>query len=178
MGRRPVSSLAPAAASLEGLYRRHAAWLARSLRRRFRYLSGAGAEDLVQDTYLKIAPEARRTDLRHPRAFLLQVATHLAYDDLRRRSRQGSSALAIETLEETTEHGVWAEQDETVLLRQLILGLPDPIRDVFILSRFAGLTNQEIADHLGLSVKAVEGRMTKALARLARALDSAPRSPA
>ena len=51
-----------------------------------------------------------------------------------------------------------------MLLRQIVSALPPPLRDVFVLSRFAGMTNQDIATACGLSVKTVEWRMTKALA--------------
>jgi RNA polymerase sigma factor (sigma-70 family) len=63
-----------------------------------------------------------------------------------------------------------ASQSTEVLLRQIVLGLPQPLRDVFVLSRFGGLTNSQIGEQLGISVKTVEKRMTKALAHCAAQL--------
>ncbi len=54
-------------------------------------------------------------------------------------------------------------QTEALLLKQLILNLPQPERDIFMLSRFGGLTNEQIAGRLDLSVKTVERRITRAL---------------
>lgn len=61
-------------------------------------------------------------------------------------------------------------QTDEVLAKQLVLGLPVPLRDVFVLSRFGGLTNTQIGEQLGISPKTVEWRMTKALAHCAAQL--------
>lgn len=152
------------AGSLDTLYRSYAAWLNRRLRRRFGAAIADSTEDLVQETYLKIAPYEAAGVVRHPRAFLLRVASNLALNHLRRAARASNGGACIEEFTESDEHVVLAEQDEAVLLRQIVSALPPPLRDVFVLSRFAGMTNQDIATACGLSVKTVEWRMTKALA--------------
>ncbi|TDN98971.1 RNA polymerase sigma-70 factor [Sunxiuqinia elliptica] len=48
-------------------------------------------------------------------------------------------------------------------LNEAVLQLPEKCREVFELSRIEGLKNREIAEQLGISVKAVEGHITKAL---------------
>lgn len=48
--------------------------------------------------------------------------------------------------------------------------LPDKCREVFLLSKRDGLTNEEIAEELNISIKTVKNQMTKALARLREAL--------
>ncbi len=46
------------------------------------------------------------------------------------------------------------------------LKLPDKCREVFMLSRFDQLSQQEIADRLGISVSTVKKHLTRALASL------------
>lgn len=156
------------ALSIDALYRRYSGWLAARLRRRFGSAHAFEAEDLVQEAYLRLSAYQAKAPVLHPRAFLLQVATNLAYSQLRTAGRrQGSAQLQVEPRLETSEHVSLSDQDEVMLLGQLISALPEPQRDVFVLSRFGGLTNQDIAAQLGISVKTVEWRMTRALTSLA-----------
>lgn len=142
------------AARLADLYRRYAGWLADRLRRRF---GDDLAEDLVQETYLRVAPFNQAGEIRHPRAFLLRVATNLGVDLGRRAARARAASPPSRPYAE-------ASQFDDLLLREVVLSLPTPLQDVFVLSRFAGLTYEEIAARLGLSVKTVEWRMSRALA--------------
>ncbi len=145
------------------LYREYAAWLTRRLIRRY----GDDGEDLVQETWLRVEPYSRAHEIRHPRAFLMRIAANAAVDAARRRGREWQpGAWDDEGWRGVEEAG----QTEQVLLRQIILSMPAPLRSVFLLSRFDNLTYPEIADRLGISQKTVEWRMSKALAHCASKL--------
>lgn len=141
--------------TLDEIHRRHGPWLIAFLRRRF---APQDAEDLAQEAYLRAA--GAKSAIRNPRAFLAHVAINAARDLARR-------AAARPTYAPEADHPTPAspaEQAEALLLKQIILGLPPRLREVFLLSRFGGLTQPEIARRLGISLKTVEGRMTQALA--------------
>ena len=122
-------------------------------------------EDLFQDTWLRLASTSVVADLSHPKAFLLRVAMNIAASRHHRRnigSRAEDMAAQADRME--------ADQNDAVLLSQIIVGLPEGLRDVFLLSRLDGLTNAQIAEKLGISQKTVEWRMTRALAHCAAQL--------
>ena len=48
--------------------------------------------------------------------------------------------------------------------------LPDKCREVFLMSKRDGLTNEEIAEELEISIKTVKNQITKAFSRLREAL--------
>lgn len=144
--------------ALEALYRRNAGWLVTALRRRFGHES---AEELSQEAFLR-SRSYGENDLRHPRSLLLSVATNAAREAQRRqRVRAPDAAGGVELAPES----LWspADQELQILLKQIVMGLPPKLREVFVLSRFEGLTYPEIAQRCGISVKTVEWRMTKAL---------------
>lgn len=146
-------------------YERYATWLRARLTRRY---GSQDAEDLVQETWLKVAPYAAAETIRHPKALLLKIASNLAAT---KYGRQGREAHYERDIGRTTGWGIEEPtQTDDVFARQLVLGLPQPLRDVFVLSRFGGLTNSQIAEQLGISPKTVEWRMTKALAHCAAQL--------
>lgn len=143
-----------AAEGLNALYRRHSVWLEARLRA---HVDPDRAADVVQDTYIRAAPY-RNADIRHPRAFLLRIAMNLVRDESRRRRRQGGfTETDLDMLSQA------ASQADELLLKQIVLMMPALYRDIFVLSRFGGMTYLEIAAARGLNVKTVEWRMSKAL---------------
>lgn len=62
-------------------------------------------------------------------------------------------------------------EDINNTLREAIDKLPERCREVFMLSKMEELSNKEIAERLGISVKTVEVQMTKALSRLRKELE-------
>ncbi|MBU1540451.1 MAG: RNA polymerase sigma factor [Alphaproteobacteria bacterium] len=147
---------------ISALHRRYDRWLTAALRRRF---GCQDSDDLAQDTWLRLASIENPAELRHPKAFLLRVAMNLAANrHHRRRLRVRAEGLAapLDRFE--------ADQADRVLLTQIVLSLPEPLRDVFLLSRLDGLTNAQIGERLGISPKTVEWRMTRALAHCAAQL--------
>ncbi len=145
--------------TLDGLHGRYAAWFRARLVRRY---GAADAEDILQEAWLRLASYPGLASIRHPKAFLLRVASNLALGQVRRTAVAERFAAVTPTVSHED-----ADQLETVFFRQMVLDLPQPLRDVFLLSRVGGLTNSQIADQLGISPKTVEWRMTRALARCA-----------
>lgn len=152
---------AEAGDGLNGLYRRYAAWLDRRLRAS---VSPEDAADVVQETYIRIAPYADG-GIRHPRAFLLQIALNLVRDASRRDARRR------QTHPPQTSDAEEATQYDQVLLAQIVRSMPPLYRDVFVLSRFDGMTYAEIAQLLDIGIKTVEWRMSRALEHCAARLD-------
>jgi RNA polymerase sigma-70 factor (ECF subfamily) len=141
---------------LEAAYRAHGGWLLDFLRRRF---GRETAEDLAQETYARIA--GAKSGLRSPKALLAVTALNAARDLARRRTAR-PRLVGAEHIPADASYP--PEQADAVTLKQLYLCLPHNLREVFLLSRLGGLTYEEIALQRGVSVKTIEGYMTKALA--------------
>lgn len=68
-----------------------------------------------------------------------------------------------------------SEEDVDTSLRdariwKAIDALPEKCREIFLMSKRDGLTNEEIAEELEISIKTVKNQMTKAFSRLREAL--------
>jgi RNA polymerase sigma-70 factor (ECF subfamily) len=116
------------------------------------------AEDLAQETFARTLNASDA--IRSPRAFLLRVALNTARNQL--RDAAARPQLAPEG-PESDRAAAPAEQPDLLLLKETILALPPKLRDVFLLSRFGGLTYGEISVRLGIPLKTVEWRMSKAI---------------
>lgn len=154
MAQRPDQVVPLGDDGLSLLYRRYAAWLRLRMAARF---GSATADDLVQDAYLKVALYPI-DGIRSPKALLLRIASNLALDGVARdsvRNRYQQSAAPSDS--------VFDSPHETLLLKQIVRSIPEKDREVFLLSRFGGLTHAQIAARLGIAVKTVEWRMARAL---------------
>lgn len=146
-------------------YKRYSAWLRMRVTRQ---CGRQDADDILQETWLRLTRYLGEHEVRHPRALLLRIAHNLVSNQSATRSRrtqQGEQATCL-----TAQPAVLPSQNEDLLMKELILCLPEPLRDVFLLSRLDGLTNAQIGERLGISPKTVEWRMTRALAHCAAQL--------
>ncbi len=157
-------------ADLGSLFRRYGGWLKQTLTRRF---GPEKAEDLVQETFLRMGAYEGQV-ITHPAALLGRVAHNVAVSNHRRDLARGGLALSLEEAEDAPQFALPSDQAELMLLKQIILSMPPICRDVFVLNRFTGLSYQQIAERLDLSVKTVEWRMSRALAHCAAKLTGEP----
>ncbi len=128
------------------------------------------ADDLVQELALRLH-NARGAQVQSPEAFVARVTRNVAIDQYRReRARGGGRTVSLDDAYDAPSLAYLPDQDSALLLKQVVMALPPLYRDVFILNRFMGMTYAEIAARHGLSVKAIEYRMHRALALCEEAL--------
>jgi RNA polymerase sigma factor (sigma-70 family) len=145
---------------LDGLYRRYAPWLAAMLRRRFGRGIEADTEDLVQETYARLAPHDPAS-IERPQALLMRVGSNLAKDLLRRRAVRAQHARRVQS--EPNDTQLAASALDILLVKEAILDIPEAYLDVFVLRRFHGLSYEQVATRCGLTVKGVEWRLARAV---------------
>ena len=126
------------------------------------------AEDVVQDSFLRLWKHARRWKPGAARfsTWLYQVAANGCRDRLRKR--RDHSAEAVDWLVDDTPGGreqlQQAERDAVV--QQAVKELPDRQREALLLSHYDGMGNPDIAAVLEVSVEAVESLLARARRRL------------
>ncbi|MCF5724398.1 sigma-70 family RNA polymerase sigma factor [Pseudomonas syringae] len=131
------------------------------------------AEDLAHDTFLRVL-EAKSEQIEQPRAYLHQTARNIAIDAYRREDRREAIEREVADLTPPSgdpEHLMHAIQLADSI-EQALAELPLNCRRIFIWQKIEGLTQQEIADRLGLSKNMVEKYMIRTLRHLRDRLDA------
>ena len=122
------------------------------------------AEDLLQETYLRVTRALNERAIDHLEPFVFQTARNLALDHLRARRIQGRTLLedvpmeVVENVAAPTSSAEDAAHAEQLLERlNLSLNQLSPRQQrIFILSRLHGHSYQEIAEELRVSLSTVQ----------------------
>jgi len=125
----------------------------------------AAAEDVAQEVMLELW--RRRAALpgdTRIRAYLYQSARNRALNHARhaRVARRAEPDLPLPSAPPPTDAGASTGELDAAM-RAAVGALPGDVRETFRMSRTDGLTYAEIARAQGISVKAVEARMGRAL---------------
>lgn len=135
-------------------------------------------DDILQEAFARSFEAASRSAIRSPRAFLLKTATNLALNHVSRAGYKLNSSideLVLAESEELTADSPESQFDANqrfMILCQAIGGLPEQCRRVFVLKKVYGLSQQEIADELGISQSTVEKHIARALLSCRDYMDS------
>lgn len=164
--RRPDSGQAEA---LEQLFRRSRASLLAWFR--VRLGDAVEAEDLVQESFLRIRQRGDAEIVTQFDAYLYRTAKSVLADRRRRRAvRQADAHVPL-----PPDHGAPDDADalRSLLDRErlhqvseVLMTMPERTRSIFILCRLEGLRYAEIAARFGISVSAVQKHMLRAIETL------------
>jgi RNA polymerase sigma-70 factor (ECF subfamily) len=152
---------------IQEVIRRHHESLIKFLRRRLSIADDA--DDVAQETYIRMMKYEGSREIKSPSAMLFRIAVNVANDHGRAaQSRCSSDHCDVEGVPLVSEHpsaerSVLADQNLDMLF-DVIDGLPPKCKQVFLLSRAQGMTYAEIASHCGISVKMVEKQISRAVA--------------
>lgn len=135
------------------------------------------SKEIVQDSFITLWN--RRDKIykdKNPEYYLLTCIRNRAFNYLRDTKRRGASSiddvdllLNMAALREESFDAASYKEISTII-RSTLNEMPSKMRDVFLMSRDKDLSYSEIANELSISVKAVEYRMSKALALFRRSL--------
>jgi RNA polymerase sigma-70 factor (ECF subfamily) len=125
------------------------------------------ADDVVQEVFLKLW--ANRATVRDDtvKALLYTIATNTIKNHYKhqqvvyRFERQGRGDERADAADTNVR-----QEELNRQLQDALAAIPEKARDVFLMNRIEGLSYTEIAQRLNLSVKAIEKRMSEALAVL------------
>jgi RNA polymerase sigma factor (sigma-70 family) len=143
----------------------------------FRFVRNpADVDELLQETYarlLTVSPAGG--EVRSVRALALTIARNIALDWLRHRDvvpiELVSDLAALDVLDERAQvDEIVNSHQELAMLSEVLADLPTRIRQAFTLRRVYGLSQQEIAQRMGISDKTVEQLLVRAVRRCANAL--------
>ncbi|HLR26130.1 MAG TPA: RNA polymerase sigma-70 factor [Fodinibius sp.] len=156
-------------AAFEKLFREHYEGL-----RRFVWSfvgSNAVAEELVQETFLKIWEKREQLDVQQSiKAYLFRSARNNSIDWLRHKEverkwkDEEKAHLKYRHTPDVSERLHHKKLLKEV--KRAIQNLPQRQREVFMLSRYEHMTYKEIAEILGISVSTVETHISRALETL------------
>jgi len=125
------------------------------------------AEDLVQDSFLKLWQNCRNVILDKVKTFLYTIANNLFLDNIKHEKIVLQHRVLIEDeLDNETPEYKLEEKEFKEKIEIALAGLSEKQRVVFLMNRIDKLTYKEIAERLEISVKAVEKRMHNALLQL------------
>jgi RNA polymerase sigma-70 factor (ECF subfamily) len=119
------------------------------------------ALDACQDVFVRVLERRGRLDARYPSSLLFRIATNVCLNRIRDRSRRP------EDQDDARLHAIacagppGGESEARMILDRLFNRYPDSSRTIAVLHYVDGLTLEQVASEIGLSVSGVRKRLRR-----------------
>ncbi|MEC5397569.1 sigma-70 family RNA polymerase sigma factor [Uliginosibacterium sp. H1] len=133
-----------------------------------------GAADVVQETYARVLALPEGQQVTDPRALLYRTARNLVIDEHRRGVVRAAVALdeadGIADRASQQPDNRLAGQQIALHLLDVVETLPPRCREAFVLFKFEGLAQADIAERMGITRNAVEKHIIAGMVACKRAM--------
>ncbi len=133
-------------------------------------------DDIVQDAFIKLWDNCSKVTDTTAKSYLFRIAINMSTSILRHKKvRLKHQSEVLNNKKDTTNESpefLLLEKEFMEKLERAISSLPDRQREVYLLNRIEQKTYKEIAELSGVSVKAIEKLMHKALLKLRKEIEN------
>ena len=162
----PGSSTNALIVEIDTLYRDHHHWLFSWLRKKLNCQHQAA--DIAHDTFTRLLSLSHLPCLQEPRAYLVTTAKRLLIDQTRKQRIEQAYLAELTRAAEAMDGFPSAEDIAAAVqildkISQVLTGLAEKPRQVFLLHYFDGLTHAAIGAQLGVSDRMVRKYLVQAL---------------
>ena len=131
----------------------------------------ATVDDLVQEVFTRLAGRASGNKIQNPEAYLMQTASSVWKDFLRKRQthfhvNHVEYEEKIHAVQDLSPEKIYEDKEKINQLISVLNELPTRTRQVFVLCRIEGMKHKLVAKRLEVSVSSVEKHMVKAITHL------------
>ena len=143
---------------VEALYRTHGPMVHRRCQQLLR--DPAEAEDISQEVFLRLLEKREGLTAEFPSSLLWNIATRLCLNRIRDRKRRGGDSPGEDLLEKIASLGDDYQRLEARNLLDRLFGRhPESTRTIAVLHLLDGMTLEEVASAVGMSVSGVRKRI-------------------
>jgi RNA polymerase sigma-70 factor (family 1) len=158
--------------TFSGFFKSHAKTLRNYLY--YKFGNEEQAEDVTQEAFIKLWENCANVPPEKAKSFLYTVANNTSLNHIAHQKvvLEFNKKSTIPVTDSQNPEFLMEEEQFKVKLQKAIAGLSEAQRSAFLLHRIDGKKYHEIADILGISVKAVEKRIHGALQQLRKDIDN------
>lgn len=122
-------------------------------------------DDILQETFLRTMSANKKTQIASPQNYLFMVSRNLVYKELSRQSREIITEIddAMAGVDDVATDIQLHYRKKFETLNDALLTLPENNRKAILLRKFYGLSHNEIAQKMNVSVSSVEKYISKGM---------------
>lgn len=139
-----------------------------------RYVGQENAEDVAEDVFLKLLQaDYSFNDIRHLKAYLYRSVRHSCLDMLKTTTRANERQMVYAEILNESQSSYLAhimQSEATRILYQSLEALSPQIAQIIKMTYLDGMTNQEAADELGVSINTVKTQKQRGINKLRQIL--------
>lgn len=136
-----------------------------------KFVNEEQAKDFVQDCFYDLWKNRKKIEISSSlSAYLFTIIKNRCYKHLKKEQQKTNQSNSLTFMLKQKELQFYSNSEKRIFefgikdrIEKVVNNLPEKCCEVFKLSRYEGFTNKEIAEKRGISVKAVEKHISKAL---------------
>ena len=130
-------------------------------------------EDIVQEVFIDLWAKRQDVRITNLHSYLYQSVKYQIFNHFRKSKYKKQLLMKFDLIQTQNQLDESCEKQELKnQIKEVIYQLPEQRRVIFEMSRYEGLSNKEISEHLSISVQTVKNQISESLKFIRKSLNS------